>query len=302
MHEKQFAQTLCEHLGLSPSAYIEKRRWEYFETPLDYLKLFTWSFKEGYGSQNICVARIALPVLLRNLFNKKKVWVVWHYFDPTDKKQTILKIWYSILLFLARWISPQKLQIVCVAPFWKNYFEKKIGINKVLYFPNFFDSKQYIPYRNLPKKKQIHLGQESFKNSRDVIDLSSWLTALGYACYFSTNAPEKAGDFETYEIRYFKTFEAYLSEMAKSEYTLALPYINEGWNRIAHESFLVGTQVIGYKKGGLGDLLDGANGIIVENIEEVLEAIKSKKIKQINQEFLFHFDVEEAKKYLMKKK
>ena len=63
----------------------------------------------------------------------------------------------------------------------------------------------------------------------------------------------------------------------------------EGWNRVAHESFLVGTQVIGPKLGGLGDLLSGANGHIVASMEEAEAIIINQEVQLINYHFLDKF-------------
>jgi hypothetical protein len=110
--------------------------------------------------------------------------------------------------------------------------------------------------------------------------------------------------------------------MAASEYTLAMPFIKEGWNRIAHESLLLGTQVIGFNQGGLGDLLRGANAFAlgeesreeileeyyrefrnpldVNFMEETFEIILSKKQKTLNREFLQQFEVEQIGNYIIR--
>ena len=86
--------------------------------------------------------------------------------------------------------------------------------------------------------------------------------------------------------------------MAESEYTLALTRVNEGWNRIAHESLLVNTPVIGYVRGGLGNLLYGSGAITVHNAGEAFDAIvKKEKISSRNEYFLDHFDILKSGEY-----
>ncbi len=149
------------------------------------------------------------------------------------------------------------------------------------------------------KKKQIHLGQWSFKNHADVFEIAKQLTNQGFYCYFSTNFKDFASKTSTYEVVYFDKFENYLTQMALSEFTLALTGINEGWNRVAHESILVGTPVIAYAKAGLLDLVNESKSIAANNKEEVLQVIENKNV-QANPSLLAHYDLKNAADYLNK--
>ncbi len=321
MHEKHLAENLYKALGSDRFIYKELRQWKHFETIATQFKLFVWAFKNANAAVNVCVARLAIPAILRNLFNENKIIVVWHYYDTNDGKSKFLKNWYHALVNLATWIPKKKLCFVAVSPFWEQFFQDYFELKQVLLFPNYFDPIIYSNYQKIAKKKQIHLGQESFKNSREVFNLAKTLSEHGYLCYFSSNDPAKMKLHTDYEVRHFANFEEYLTEMAASEYTLAMPYVNEGWNRVAHESLLVGTQVIGFDKGGLGDLLKGANAFLVgeieytntanENygktiiespssiIEQVLTIILSNKQKPINLGFLKEFEMDKTGKALV---
>jgi hypothetical protein len=61
--------------------------------------------------------------------------------------------------------------------------------------------------------------------------------------------------------------------MAAAQWTLALSNYQEGWNRTAHESILVGTPVIGYANGGLSDLLQLSHSKIVKSPNEAFRLI-----------------------------
>ncbi|MCF8253457.1 MAG: hypothetical protein K9H61_11230 [Bacteroidia bacterium] len=320
LHENYLCNQLLSSFGSNQIEFTECRQWDYFENPKQHLQLFWWAFKNGNADINVCVARLAIPVILRNLFNRNKVIVVWHYYDTYDGKSKSLRKWYHGLVNFSTWISKRKLAFVAVAPFWQRYFSEYYKLKQVFLFPNFFDSKLYSTYQKTEKKKQIHMGQVSFKNSNELFLLTEKLSAKGYACYFSTNDAEKVYQHACYEVRYFEKFEEYLKEMAASEYTLAMPFIREGWNRVAHESLLVGTQVIGFDKGGLGDLLRGANAFVVgetENelgefyreqkitpnnnpIKQTLEIVLNQKQKEINRGFLDNYEVSETTTYLKK--
>jgi glycosyltransferase involved in cell wall biosynthesis len=103
-------------------------------------------------------------------------------------------------------------------------------------------------------------------------------------------------------IRYFESPENYLQEMAASLYTLALPLFNEGWNRVAHESILVGTPVIGYPKGGLADLLKQSNSHMAHHKEDVLHIILNpQELKQFNAPPELHIQDDNMRLEMIKK-
>lgn len=146
-------------------------------------------------------------------------------------------------------------------------------------------------------KKQIHLGQWSFKNHPDVFEVAKQLTEKGYYCYFSTNFKDFAKKTNHYEVVYFEQFEDYLIQMAISEFTLALTAINEGWNRVAHESILVGTPVIAYAKAGLLDLVNESKSYAAVSVVDVLQAIENKNI-QAEPSLLSQYDIRNSQEYI----
>ncbi|MFI5222259.1 MAG: glycosyltransferase, partial [Bacteroidia bacterium] len=83
-----------------------------------------------------------------------------------------------------------------------------------------------------------------------------------------------------------------------SLYTLAFTGINEGWNRIAHESILAGTDVIGVDSGGLGDLLKESGSMIANSAEEFANQIFENKRSKINEDFIEKYDETNAGKFL----
>jgi glycosyltransferase involved in cell wall biosynthesis len=226
--------------------------------------------------------------------------MVLHNFDKNDGKSFWLNLYYEALFFVLKNTKNKIISIVTVAPFWVQYFKEKTKNNiPVFHFPNFFDNEYYAKFIVVNKKKQIHLGQWSFKNHPDVFEIAKQLTSKSYYCYFSTNFKDFASKTSTYEVVYFNQFENYLSQMALSEYTLAITGINEGWNRVAHESILLGTPVIAYAKAGLLDLVKESKSIAANNIEEVLQAIENKNV-QANPSLLAHYDVKNVDDYLNK--
>jgi hypothetical protein len=263
------------------------------------IKLLVWSYFQAGAKINFVVVRSALAAILRNICTSNKVLIFMHNYDPGDYRSAYLKFYLSLLFFFLKKIRSDRFSVIVVAPFWKAYFQKRFPFLKIMYFPNFFDLKKYQSYRTGKKEKKILMGQYSPKNDPQIFTLCTWLHQAGWFCYFSTLNPALAFESRHFTVKYQK-YEEYLSELGTCSYSLALTYINEGWNRMAFESMLVGTQVIGYEKGGLGDMIRGANAISVNNIEETFEQIMKNTYSEINHAFLEEFDKSNADKYMEK--
>jgi hypothetical protein len=239
---------------------------------LQNFSLLYGSFKLAKADINMVVSRMALGAICR----RKKTLIFIHNYDPGSYISSWLKMYYRLLFACLRKSSPDKVGIIVVAPYWYEYFKQKFPRLKVFLFPNLFETAIYITYRGLQIKKQIHLGQFSPKNDPVIFKLAKKLYEAGFHCYFSSLDPDEARQEKYYSVKY-TDFETYLEDMAESEYTLALTYIKEGWNRMAHESLLVGTPVLGYNLGGLGDLLQESASIMIENVDQAFNVIMTRQ-------------------------
>jgi glycosyltransferase involved in cell wall biosynthesis len=63
--------------------------------------------------------------------------------------------------------------------------------------------------------------------------------------------------------------------MAGSVVTIILNKINEGWNRVAHESVLLGTPVIASPGGGLEELVRLAGGVVSDHPDEIAHKLQA---------------------------
>lgn len=262
------------------------------------LRLLWFGFINATATANIIVSRVALSSLIRNAFNNKKNIIVFHYFDERDGKGVLLRWYYALLFLILRNFKFTDTLIVVVAPFWLTYFNIKVTNRiPVFLFPNFFETEKYLKYRTGDKLKQIHLGQFSFKNDERVFELAKELSKQGYVCYFSTMIKDETGKFDGYEVR-CEDYETYLSGMAKSLYTISFIKINEGWNRIAHESILVGTTLIANDAGGLGDLVKESGSLTANNVVGFLNHIANHNHPPVNASFIEKYDVKNAPEYI----
>lgn len=300
-HENLLYEAAVKHY--SNSGIVESksiRRNSYFESILSYFDLLIWSFLNSNADINIVGARLGLSAILRNYFNKNQVWIVIHNYDEDDGKSALLKYYYKVLFNTIRKKKDLRFKVIAVAPYWVQYFKDTKQLPNVYYFPNLFDNSYYEQFNTSHKNAWVHLGQFSNKNDLAIFELAAQLSEKGYYCYFSTLNPSEAKPSNgRYEILYFNGFKDYLEHLSRSCCNLALSRINEGWSRVSHESILVGTPVIGYNKGGLGNLLKESNSIIVKDIEEAYTCISESLWVLPDSSFCEKYDIANAQKFLV---
>ncbi len=292
-HELFLAQTLEQN---NVNHVLKVLRKPYDAQGARHLKLQWWGFKNTYSEMVVVGGRLALVALLRNVFSRNRIYIVLHHFDTEDGKSTALQLYYASLFHFLSCFK-KRVQVIAVSPYFQAFFQQKLE-RDILLFPNFFDTQYLSKFSTTHKKKLICLGQWSKKNSAEIFVLAELLTRRGYECYFSSLNKDMAGQKEHYKIICFETYESYLQPLAECIYTIAFPAINEGWNRIAHESILVGTTAIGFKKGGLGNLLVESNMLSVHSAEEALALILSDIHPKANQSFIEKYDIAKAPLWL----
>lgn len=275
-HEINLFQSAVSHFSKTQKVESNVFRAEKsFNSFIQHIQLLVWAFFKSNANLNICTVRTALPALLRNGFNQKEIWVVLHNYDENDDKSKSLSIYYQYLFRILKNSKSNRIKVIAVSPYWVKYFVEIHQLKNVHYFPNLFDTKLYSEFIKNEKYPWIHLGQFSSKNDPQIRTLAKSLSADGYYCFFSTLDPLLASPHNgAYDIIYFNDFKDYLEHVSHCCCTLALSKINEGWNRVAHESILLGTPVIGYNKAGLGDLLKLSNSVMVNDIHEAYVCIK----------------------------
>ncbi len=297
LHEKCLAEALAGKLENCSDCFNQTRFRKSFRGAFGWINLAFKAFIHTKRNGNvISVARLAWPVWLKVLTGKGKMLLVLHNYDPADQKPRLYYLLLDQFLKLAK-RNPNRIAVITVAKYWQHHIEDNFGFTPFL-FPNLFDPAPYAFYAGVAKKnhKLIHLGQFSEKIDRKAyLLLIHELNIRGYACYFSSNEPEFNSHFP---ISFFKTREAYLKQMAISGCTVIINQIKEGWNRVAHESLLVGTQVIAVADGGPKELAETLGAYAVNNIQEVMNILENNPLKNIDHKLLEPFDLQNASTYL----
>lgn len=296
VHESFLAKTLQQEL--QPSTLRVIRKWRFFKG-IAQLYLLFWGVIKANADLNIVVGRLGVSAIIRNLLSKRKVIVVLHHFDSRYFGSYLLKVYYYLLIWLMRHLPKERFAIVGVSPFWIQFFENKVyGKIPVIHFPNLFEVAQYKRYQTADKTKYICLGQWSSKNHPDVFRLASRLHDAGFKCYFASLHPVILEDtdppFEVIQ----EDFDSYLARLGSAFCSVAFPLINEGWNRVAHESILVGTHLLAHPIGGLADLANESSCSTFYTIDEAFSTIVSGKFKEVNDAFVQRYDATTANNWI----
>lgn len=254
-------------------------------------------FKHANADLVITVQRMAVPAILKSIFTRNKVFVVFHHYDKREKRSFLyhLNAWVLLKILSA---APSHVRVIVVAGFWKDFLlTKGIPAGVIMYFPNLFDTRLYEKYRSIEKNdRQIYLGQYSAKQHTSVPALIEKLTAGNYYCFYTTPYKTEKRMEKGAEILHLD-FDEYLKKVASSSYTVCLGAFDEGWNRIAHESLLCNTAVIGNESGGLTDLISQSGQFLVTDSDKAYETIIHDQRREINSAFLRQYDLSQISYY-----
>lgn len=285
-------KTLCMHYHLTGEGQFNQYKSGRYYSGFGHFKFAIWCWKKVNANINIVSHWIALFAFIKILFTKQKVLFVWHHHDEQEVKTFAGKVYYKVLMYCIRHIYHPRFALVVVSPFWRKRMLELTSDShiEVLYFPNLFDPSKYIGYRTAEKRKQIYLGKHAHKNDPQLFQLANQLSALGYACFFSTINSDESAVHPSYEVKHFADEADYLKAIAGSMYTVIWVNVAEGWNRTAHESILVGTTVIGSPMGGLGNLLEESQSFEANTINEFLSIITSGVQQKQSDEFIAKYD------------
>ncbi len=215
----------------------------------------------------------------------KRIIVMFHFdLEETRKKK-------KHQFFFKRFLKNAKdAQIVVIAQYWENYL-LSLGHGNIEVIYCAFDVDKYKPYISrgeflkkfgLPDKPIIYLGKNSKPKTFNAYQI---VKPLENDYLIITTGPVK--EFNG-PVHLDLDFNDYTSLLHFCSLTLLMPRFSEGWSRIAHESLICGTPVIGNGKGGMRELLEKSNQIIIDDNqhEEIRCAIReiTAVAKRVNQE------------------
>lgn len=160
--------------------------------------------------------------------------------------------------------------VVVVSEYWRRYFVG-IGCKQVKVIYNAFDLDDYLVTQEemeafrakyeLPGDKPIiYLGLDKYGKG-----VKEALQALENLDYHFVVTGDKEGGSPVKKLNLSKR--EYVCLLNTADVTILMPTIEEGWSRVAHESLLCRTPVIGSGIAGMRELLEGGKQLICPKLE-----------------------------------
>ncbi|MFZ6033693.1 MAG: glycosyltransferase [Melioribacter sp.] len=249
-------------------------------------KIFIYNqLKNIKGNYKILITNLSFIYGLNLKIGNKKI-LIFHHFDFKNEKLLNKLFWKSISKKLNSFDK-----IICVSEYWRKFIleeNKYLKQEDVHIISNCFDvskfdiakSKkdrmQFCNKYNIPADKiLVYAGNSGFHKGTDRV-----VAALDRKKYHIITSGVMSENYGTHHLSL--SYDDYLELLVNVDVTVILSRLLEGWNRIAHESLLAGTPVIGSGVAGLGELLYKAGQCIYnENskLDEQIEYVLNNKEK-----------------------
>ncbi len=208
--------------------------------------------------------------------NSKNI-IIAHHYDLTYSN-----IFSKIIQYLAfqNLINNKSkiYKLIVVSKYWKNFFQEKgfqnIEIvyncfNPTLYSRTKKEKEDFKQKYNIPTDKiLLYIGNPQIKKGT----LEIYELLKNNKDYYLITSGTKEIDINTCHLSL--NYYDYITLLSTVDIVILNSKFLEGWNRIAHESLLAKTPVIGSGKGGMHELLNMGKQKIFSNIEEIPELIK----------------------------
>ena len=243
---------------------IEKLRYQFqWRKPFRYFEIFNLILFYIKSAKN-------KPLIIRNLetclwpSRAKTIYLVFHVdWHASGFFSKFIQIWTWVVF---RYFTPKNQPVVVISKYWQDFLEKK-GFTNIHLIYCAFDSQRYavsedevksfLKNNQLENKKIVYIGNPQFKKGADIVYEALKNMDVELVC-------SGEGDLDIPVRRLKLDFGQYLSLLKASSLVITLSRFKEGWNRVAHESLLLGTPVIGSGRGGMGELLGSTGQKIID--------------------------------------
>ena len=214
-------------------------------------------------------------------YKGKKIVTLFHYDVSESPRKIKRRFFFNRFKKLSKDAS-----MVVISNYWKDFL-LSMDIDDVTVIHCGYETEKYKPYISkqdlftsfgLPDKPIIYLGKNSTSKTLEAYRL---LKPLESDYLIVTTGPRT--DFHG-PVHLNMDFKTYVSFLHYCSVVVLLPQFDEGWSRIAHESIICGSPVIGNGRGGMRELLEGCNQIIVDdndtqNILKLVDEVVSSGVR-----------------------
>jgi glycosyltransferase involved in cell wall biosynthesis len=172
-------------------------------------------------------------------------------------------------------------RVVVPSHFWRDFLRER-GLQNVRVIHNGFDVNAYQAspedvdaFRaryDLQGKPIIYLGRAGpRRGATEAFDALKDLQA-----HFIVSSPAREGPsgLDSRVRRLHLCQPDYIALLSAATVTVTMSSFDEGWCRVAHESLLCGTPVLGSGRGGMRELLEGAGQIVCTDLRALREAVE----------------------------
>lgn len=214
----------------------------------------------------------------------KKILILHHY-DSEENVHAFLNP-----LLKNRLLSSLKKfdLIIVVSTYWKNFFSSYVSTEKIQVIYNSFDvdkinniisnfnKTEFIKKYNIPENKIVVYAGNALK----IKGYDEVIKQLTDEKYFVITSGNKDEDAALENLHLTLNYTEYIQLLCCVDVTVIFSKFQEGWNRIAHESLLCKTPVIGRDVAGMGELLHNAKQTVIkdgDNLPQLIEAALNNK-------------------------
>ncbi len=174
-------------------------------------------------------------------------------------------------------------RVVVVSRYWQQKLNE-LGVKNTLLIYNSLDPEAY----NVPKSALREFKEKHGLTEKPIVYLGSQLknkgTDLAYGKLTGLNVHLVTSGRNELNLPVTDlklSFEEYKLLLHVSDVVVQMSVFEEGWNRIAHESILCGTPVIGSGRGGMRELLEKSGQIVCEDVERLPNLVQKTIGKQV---------------------
>lgn len=222
--------------------------------------------QSNHVKADVCVVDPYIIALGKFSSKAKNIAVIHHINESLIGNKIVSKLFYLNLYKNLKKMDA----VIVVSEVWKNQLNK-LGVENVKIIYNAFNVKDYefsVQQQNAFKKKYnlsgtkpiVYLGPNSFgKGIRNVLNV---INVNKYELLATGKTEVNHESVKTF----FFSEEEFPLFLSCCDVVLCMSTMIEGWNRIAHEALLAKTPVIGSGSGGMLELLEKSNQVIVKDI------------------------------------
>jgi len=294
-YERMLIEAISPDVDVQPALCDPRKpRW------LRFKKLrFLWQNKTGLPQGDLLITDSTQFFCGLNIDRFARRILLVHHVDSRDTPNRFLqdRIHAHTLRHLCRFD-----RVVVVADFWRTLFSEHMPAERISVIHSGYDveaSNRCAAKDRDAVRKELELpldkivvfaGQACFNKG-----FTSVLERLPKDRFHVFTTGRK--DFEAGQDHRELSEENYLKLLSVADVAAFLPRFNEGWTRAAHEALLCRVPVVGFDRGGLGDLLRGAGQIVCEGEDAFLACVEEalsrrEELAQVGRAFAESFTVD----------